>query len=71
MVYVPFKDKNYGKLAKFNDKTYLSSRYIGHWKEILSELRRAGFDLKLTRYNANNSKDFCGTLTVGALKYKL
>ncbi len=68
VVYVPFKDKSYGKLAKFDDKYYLASRYIGHWKEILGEVRRAGFELKLIRYNANNSKDFCGTLTVGALK---
>ncbi len=68
VVYVPFEDKSYGRLTKFNDKHYLPSRYIGHWKEILSEIRRAGFDLKLIRYNANNSKDFCGTLTVGALK---
>ena len=71
VVYVPFEDKSYGRLTRFDDKTYLPSRYIGHWKEILSEVRRAGFELKLIRYNANNSKDFCGTLTVGALKYKL
>ncbi|HEG43305.1 MAG TPA: class I SAM-dependent methyltransferase [Phycisphaerales bacterium] len=68
VVYVPFEDKSYGRLAKFNDKTYLPSRYIGHWKDILSEARGAGFDLKLIRYNANNNKDCCGTLTVGAIK---
>jgi len=68
VVYVPFEDKSYGRLTKFNGKTYLPSRYIGHWKEILSEIRRASFTSKLIRYNANNSKDFCGTLTVGALK---
>lgn len=68
VVYVPFEDKSYGRLTKFNGKSYLPSRYIGHWKEILSEVRKADFDLKLIRYNANNSKDFCGTLTVGALK---
>jgi 2-polyprenyl-3-methyl-5-hydroxy-6-metoxy-1,4-benzoquinol methylase len=68
VVYAPFEDKSYERLARFNDKYYLPSRYIGHWKEILSELRRAGFELKLIRYNSNNHKDFCGTLTVGALK---
>jgi 2-polyprenyl-3-methyl-5-hydroxy-6-metoxy-1,4-benzoquinol methylase len=68
VVYVPFEDKSYGRLIKLNGKSYLPSRYIGHWKEILGEVRRAGFDLKLIRYNANNSKDFCGTLTVGAVK---
>ena len=68
VVYVPFEDKSYGKLAKFNGKNYLPTRYIGHWKNILCEVRQAGFELKLIRYNANNHKDFCGTLTVGALK---
>lgn len=68
VVYVPFEDKSYGTLSKFNGKNYLPSRYIGHWKDILGEVRMAGFELKLIRYNANNSKDFCGTLTVGALK---
>lgn len=68
VLYVPFEDKNYGELTKFDDKYYLPSRYIGHWKDILSEIRRAGLGLKLVRYNSNNSKDFCGTLNVGALK---
>ena len=68
IVYVPFKDENYGGLAKFNDKLYLPTRYVGHWKEIISEVRSAGFDLKLVRYKANNSKNFWGTITIGALK---
>lgn len=68
VVYVPFEDKSYGRLVKFDGKYCLPSRYIGHWKEILSEVRKAGFELKLIRYNANDSKDFCGTLTVGAIK---
>ena len=69
VVYVPFEDKSYGMLSRFNGKNYLPSRYIGHWKDILGEVHRAGFESKLIRYNANNRKDFCGTLTVGALKY--
>lgn len=68
VIYVPFEDKSYGRLAKFDGKEYLPTRYIGHWKEILNEVSKAGFELKLVRYNSNNSKDFCGTLTVGALK---
>jgi len=68
VVYVPLEDKSYGRLPKFSGKNYLPSRYIGHWKDILGEVRRAGFQLQLIRYNANNCKDFCGTLTVGALK---
>jgi len=68
VIYVPFEHKSYERLSRVNGKCYLPSRYIGHWKDILREVRRSGFELKLIRYNANNCKDFCGTLTVGALK---
>ena len=68
VIYIPFEDKSYDRLVKFGGKYYLPSRYISHWKDILSEVRQAGFELGLIRYSANNSQDFCGTLTVGALK---
>jgi SAM-dependent methyltransferase len=68
VVYVQFEDKSYARLTNFNGKSYLPTRYIGHWKDIISEVRRAGFDLKLIRYKANNTNDFCGTLAVGAVK---
>ena len=44
------------------------SEINGFLKDIINEVRKAGFDLKLVRYNTNNSKDFCGTITIGALK---
>lgn len=68
VVYVPFGDNRYEGRIKLDGRHYLPSRYIGHWKEILRDVSRAGFESKLIRYNANNSNDFCGTLTVGALK---
>lgn len=68
VVYVPFKDKAYQGLVKFDDQSYLPSRYIGHWKDILVELKQAGFESKLIRYNASNDKNFCGSLMVGAMK---
>lgn len=68
VVYIPFKDKSYQGLVKFGDQDYLPSRYIAHWKDILKELKQAGFEAKLIRYHAYNDKDFCGTLTVGAIK---
>jgi hypothetical protein len=55
-------------LIKFNGRIYLPTRYIGHWKVILDEVRKTGFQLKLIRYNANNSKEFCGTLTAAAFQ---
>lgn len=68
ILYVPFENKNYPGLKKIDCKPYLPTRYIEHWKDILNELRRAGFELKLLRYNACNDKDFFGTLNIGALK---
>ncbi len=70
VIYVPVENEGYKGLARFNGKSYLPNRYIGHWKDILAEVHRAGFELKLIRYNAN-CKDFCGTLTVGALKQEI
>jgi len=67
---VAFEDMRFGRLTKIGGKTYLPSRYIGHWEEILGELRRAGLESKLMRYNTHNQEDFCGTLTVGAVKRK-
>jgi 2-polyprenyl-3-methyl-5-hydroxy-6-metoxy-1,4-benzoquinol methylase len=68
VIYIPFDNKSYGGLVKLNGRNYLPTRYIGHWKAILDEVRKAGFELKLIRYNSKNSKEFCGTLTAGALK---
>lgn len=69
VVYMPFeKNKIYAGMRRFNGKTYLPGRYLEHWKNILSEVSKAGFDNKLIRYNANNYKDAIGTLTVGAVK---
>lgn len=69
-IYTLFEDQSYERLIKLGGKSYMPSRYIGHWKDVLGEVRRAGFELKLVRYNANNGKDFFGTLTAGALKRK-
>ncbi|MDD5458164.1 MAG: hypothetical protein PHF37_02060 [Phycisphaerae bacterium] len=68
IIYVPFEDNSYEKLAAFNDKTYLPTRYVADWKDILTEIKQAGFESKLIRYHANNFKDTFGTLTVGSVK---
>jgi SAM-dependent methyltransferase len=68
IMYVPFEGKGYEKVSRFKGKPYLPSRYIGHWRDILAEVSRAGFELRLIRYNTHNHRDFCGTLTVGAIK---
>ncbi|MFA5554526.1 MAG: class I SAM-dependent methyltransferase [Phycisphaerae bacterium] len=68
VIYLPFDYKGYKGSSTFNGKRYLPTRYMGHWKDILSELSHAGFKPQLIRYEANNREDVCGTLTVGALK---
>jgi 2-polyprenyl-3-methyl-5-hydroxy-6-metoxy-1,4-benzoquinol methylase len=68
VIYVQHEKKGYEGLIKFDGKMYLPTRYISHWKDILKEISKAGFELKIIRYNANSSKEFIGTLTAGALK---
>jgi SAM-dependent methyltransferase len=68
IIYFPFDKKGYRDMTVFKGRSYIPTRYIGHWKEILKELSRSGFEPKLIRYKASNNKDCCGTLTAGALK---
>jgi SAM-dependent methyltransferase len=68
LIYVSCKDRSYEKLSKFNGTYYLPIRYIGHWKDILVEVHKAGFQIKLFRYDANNENNFCSTLAVAAAK---
>jgi SAM-dependent methyltransferase len=68
VIYVPFDKKGYEGMTVFNGRPYVPTRYIGHWKTILQELSKEGFEPKLIRYKASNSKDCCGTLTAGAVK---
>jgi len=42
-------------------------RYIGHWNSILTEIRRAGFQPHLIRYNRHTPQDFTSSLSVAAL----
>ena len=69
LIYTPLEKKVvYEGTRKFDGCDYMANRFVGHWKNILREVRKAGFELKLIRYHANNFKDAFGTLTVGALK---
>ena len=69
IIYTPLKKKVvYEGTRKFDGCDYMANRFVGHWKDILCEVRQADFELKLIRYHANNFKDAFGTLTVGALK---
>lgn|GEM_PF-976199 len=70
IVYVPCEDRNYAGLVKFDGRNYLATRYIGPWEDIIREVRDAGFEPKLIRYQACHRGDFCGTLNLAAVKKK-
>ena len=48
-------------------KGYMPTRYIGHWKSILTEIRAAGFCLQSVRVNLHYTDDPVSFLYVGAL----
>ncbi|MCK4905593.1 class I SAM-dependent methyltransferase [bacterium] len=63
--------KKYGKfqgLRTIQGKEYIPTRYIAHWKDILSELKKAGFPPMLFRYNNHTAKDPTGALNVVAIR---
>ena len=66
----------YGKAGEYEDflaidgQDYVPTRKIPHWKSILSEIKRAGFKIKLLRYVEASEEDPCGDLSVAALALK-
>jgi len=67
-IYVPYdKAREYEGFLTFNGRDYMPIRRVPHWKSILSEIRRAGFKIKLLRYNESSGEDPCGCLSVAAL----
>ena len=53
-----------------NGKAHAPTRYIGHWRNILAEIRAAGFTLQLIRLNLHHSADPISCLYVAALAPK-
>lgn len=68
IVYFPLRGSDCEGRRTFAGQSYMPTRYITHWKDILKELRAGCFEQKLIRYNAYNYNDAVGTLTVGAVK---
>lgn len=68
-VYV-FADRagEYDGARKIGGQAALPSRYVGHWKDILKEIARAGFRLQLIRLSKPwSTEEPCSYLTVGAI----
>ncbi len=48
-------------------KLHMPTRHIGHWKDILAEIKAAGFFPQLLQLNRHHADDLFSTLCVGAL----
>ncbi|MHC4124743.1 MAG: class I SAM-dependent methyltransferase [Planctomycetota bacterium] len=69
IIYVPFdKAEEFEGFHKIKGQCYLPTRKVPHWKNILSEIRQAGFQTKLFRYAEPASQAPFGSLSIGALK---
>jgi SAM-dependent methyltransferase len=68
-IYAPYdKAREYEDFLTFNGRDYMPTRKVLHWKSILSEIQKAGFKIKLLRYNeASGQEDPFGCLSVAAL----
>jgi SAM-dependent methyltransferase len=68
IIYMPYdKAGEYEDFLTFDGRDYMPTRKVPHWKSILSEIRRAGFKIKLLRYNEAAGQDPFGDLSVAAL----
>ncbi len=66
--------KKYGTfqgIRTIQGKKYIPTRYISHWKALLSELEESGFAPMITqiiRYDKNNPEEPTGLLSVAAIR---
>jgi len=68
IMYAPAEEAGeYEGARRIGGRDYMPTRYLGHWKSILTELRRAGFQPQLIRFVHATAKDPTSELSVGAL----
>ena len=68
VVYAPADEVGeYEGARRIGGRDYMPTRYLGHWKSILTELRAAGFEPQLIRFVHATPKDPTSELSVGAL----
>ena len=67
-IYAPYEEAmEYEGFRTIGGCDYMPTRYVAHWRNILSEIRKAGFQIKLFRYSYPAGQDPIGSLAVGAL----
>ncbi len=71
-IYVPYaKAEEYEGFRTIGGCDYMPTRYVSHWRSILSEIGKAGFQPKLLRYTEPVAQDPFGSLSVAALAKNL
>lgn len=67
-IYSPFeRGAEIEGFRMINGQGYIPTRKVPHWKSILSEIRQAGFQVKLLRYTEADKHSPFGYLVAGAL----
>ena len=69
IIYAPFGNaKEYVDSRAINGQAYIPTRTVLYWKGIISEIKKAGFQIKLLRHNKPKGQDPFSTLSIAALK---
>ncbi len=67
LIYVPHStSKNYEGTIVMEGANFMPIRYVGHWRKILADLKRAGFRIRLFRFKQYTPEDVCSSLAVCA-----
>lgn len=67
-VYVPWdRAKDYAHSRRIRGTLHMPTRYIGHWKDVLAEVKTSGFQIQLMRLNLHYGEESISSLNLGAL----
>ena len=67
VIYAPWdKADDYAGARKINGQLYHPTRYLGHWRSLLTELRQAGFRVQLFQVAHGRTDEPVGSLSVAA-----
>jgi SAM-dependent methyltransferase len=68
-IYVPMKTpRGFSSLRKMNGKIYLPTRFVAPWKTILTEVREAGFEVRMFRFNRCYSEEPLSHIAAAAVR---
>ncbi len=66
-IYVPHpRGDQFEEGRTFSGKPFFPNRYVGHWKDILSDVAKAGFSVEMFRFANHTADEPCSGLAVCA-----